>query len=179
MESETDRGKANIVLVGMPGSGKSTVGVILAKMTSRGFVDTDVIIQTSQGRSLQDIVNTEGYMALRQIEEDTLMNLKCINHVIATGGSAVYSHSAMQHLKSRGVIVFLDVALPVLEARISNFDKRGLARRPDQSLRDLFRERLTLYRKYADITIGCGDLNQDEICAQIISLLFPLYPAPH
>ncbi len=168
MESETDRDKSNIVLIGMPGSGKSTVGVILAKMTSRGFVDTDVIIQTSQGRSLQDIVNMEGHMALRQIEEDTILNLRCLNHVIATGGSAVYSHSAMKHLKSCGVIVFLDVDLSVLEARVSNFDKRGLARRPDQSLGDLFRERLNLYRKYADITIECGDLNQDEICSQII-----------
>ncbi len=169
MGSETDRYKSNIVLIGMPGSGKSTVGVILAKMTSRNFVDTDVIIQTSQGRSLQDIVNMEGHMALRKIEEDILLNLRCISHVIATGGSAVYSHSAMQHLKSLGVIVFLDVDLPVLEARVANFDERGLARRPDQSMADLFKERFDLYRKYADITIECGDLRQEEVCSQIIT----------
>lgn len=179
MESETDRDKSNIVLIGMPGSGKSTVGVILAKMTSRDFVDTDVIIQTSQHRSLQDIVDLEGHMAFRQIEEDIILNLNCLNHVIATGGSAVYSPPAMKHLKSCGVIVFLDVGLPVLEARISNFDKRGLARRQDQSLGDLFRERLNLYRKYADITIECGDLNHEEICSKIISFPFPPYPAPH
>ena len=178
MESETARDKSSIVLIGMPGSGKSTVGVILAKMTSRDFVDTDVIIQTSKGRSLQDIVNMEGYMALRQIEEDIILTLRCFNHVIATGGSAVYSPSAMKHLKSAGVIVFLDVDLPVLEGRVSNLDKRGLARRPDQTLGDLFRERINLYRKYADITIECGNLNHEGICSQIISVAFPPDSAP-
>ncbi|MCK5404542.1 MAG: shikimate kinase, partial [Desulfobulbaceae bacterium] len=81
--------KSNIVLIGMPGSGKSTIGVILAKMTTRDFVDTDVVIQTSQGRSLQDIVDTEGHQGLRRIEEDILRDLRCSYHVIATGGSAV------------------------------------------------------------------------------------------
>ena len=94
---------SNIVLIGMPGSGKSTVGIVLAKLTSRDFVDTDVLIQTSQGRTLQDIVDTEGYMVLREIEERILLKLDCINHVIATGGSAVYSHAAMTHLKSNGI----------------------------------------------------------------------------
>jgi shikimate kinase len=92
---------SNIVLIGMPGSGKSTAGIILAKLTSRDFVDTDVLIQTSQGRTLQDIVDTEGSMVLREIEEGILLKLDCFNHVIATGGSAVYSHAAMTHLKFR------------------------------------------------------------------------------
>jgi len=159
---------SNIVLIGMPGSGKSTVGIILAKLTSRDFVDTDILIQTSQGRTLQDIVDTEGYMVLREIEERILLKLHCVNHVIATGGSAVYSHAAMTHLKSNGAVVFLNVELPVLESRIHNFATRGLAKRPDQSIEDLFEERFVLYARYADVTIECKDYTQEEVCEEII-----------
>lgn len=162
---------SNIVLIGMPGSGKSTVGILLAKLTSRDFVDTDVLIQTSQGRTLQDIVDTEGYMTLREIEERIILKTNCVNHVVATGGSAVYSHVAMTHLKSNGVIVFLNVELPVLESRIHNFATRGLAKRPDQSIKDLFEERFVLYTKYADITIECKNFIQEEVCEKIISLI--------
>jgi shikimate kinase len=160
--------KSNIVLIGMPGAGKSTVGVILAKRTSRDFIDTDVLIQIAQGRLLQNIVDTEGYMALRRIEEDILLGLNCYNHVIATGGSAVYSPVAMEHLRSNGIVVFLDVDLSTLESRVRDFDTRGLAKRPDQSLSELFKERIILYRKYADVTVDCADLSQEEVCAQII-----------
>jgi shikimate kinase len=160
--------KSNIVLIGMPGSGKSTIGVVLAKMTSKNFVDTDVIIQTLQGRSLQDIVDKEGHIALLKIEQDVLLNLLFQNYVIATGGSAVYSHTAMEHLKESGVIIFLNVDLPVLEKRISNFPGRGLVKRPDQTLADLFSERFCLYNEYADFTIECGSLTHDEICRRII-----------
>jgi shikimate kinase len=159
---------SNIVLIGMPGSGKSTVGIILAKLTSRNFIDTDVLIQISQGRTLQDIVDTEGYMALREVEERTLLKLDCFNHVIATGGSAVYSHAAMAHLKSNGTAVFLNVELAVLEARIHDYATRGLAKRSDQSFEDLFEERFTLYAKYADVTIECKDFTQEEVCKKII-----------
>ncbi len=163
--------KSNIILIGMPGAGKSTAGVILAKKTSRDFIDTDVLIQVSKGRSLQDIVDKDGYMDLRRIEEEVLLDLHCDNHVIATGGSAVYSGPAMQHLKSDGVVVFLDVELPVLKNRIKDYDKRGLAKHPDQSLEDLFEERLVLYKKYADVTIDCSGLTQEEVCAWIERLL--------
>jgi shikimate kinase len=159
---------SNIVLIGMPGSGKSTVGIILAKMTSRDFMDTDVLIQTTQGQTLQDIVDTQGYMAFRTIEERIILNLDCVNHVIATGGSAVYSHGAMMHLKSNATAVFLNVALPILEARIHDYETRGLSKRPDQSFDDLFKERLTLYIKYADVTIDCKDLTQEKVCEKII-----------
>jgi shikimate kinase len=162
---------SNIVLIGMPGSGKSTVGVILAKLTSLDFVDTDVLIQTFHGRSLQDIVDTDGHMALRKIEEDTLLGIDCRNYVIATGGSAAYSHAAMIHLKAAGIIVFLDVDLLTLESRINNFDTRGLAKRPDQSFAELFAERFVLYTKYADITVKCVDLTQKEVCSRIINEL--------
>ncbi len=162
---------SNIVLIGMPGSGKSTVGVILAKLLSLDFIDTDVLIQVSQGESLQDIIDTKGHMALRAIEEKELLNLSCRNHIIATGGSAAYSHDAMVHLKSGGIIVFLDVDLPTLISRVNNFDTRGLAKRPNQSFADLFEERFTLYTKYADVTIKYSDLTQEEVCAKIINKL--------
>ncbi len=158
----------NIILIGMPGSGKSTVGVILAKLMSRTFIDTDLIIQTSQNRSLQDIVDKKGHMALRKIEEEILLGLNCSNSIIATGGSAVYSHAAISHLKSNGIAVFLNVDHTELEARIHNFETRGLAKRPDQNLNDLFRERLDLYKKYSEVTIDCKGLTQEEVCDIIV-----------
>lgn len=155
----------------MPGAGKSTVGVILAKLTSRDFVDTDVLIQTLHKRTLQNIVDTDGYAVLRSIEGEVLRGLSVHNCVVATGGSAVYSDEAMVHLKSDGLAVFLDVDLPTLESRIHDYSTRGLAKRPDQDFSDLFRERSALYRKYADVTITCTGLTQEEVCARIIDSL--------
>jgi len=160
---------SNLVLIGMPVSGKSTVGVILAKKTSRDFVDTDVLIQTSQKRTLQDIVDTDGYTVLRKIEEEALLGLFMQNHVIATGGSAVYSDQAMTHLKSDGILIFLDVDLATLESRVRDFSTRGLARRPDQSFAELFDERLPLYTKHADITIKCDGMTQEQVCERLIA----------
>ena len=157
----------NIVLIGMPGAGKSTVGVILAKQTSRDFVDTDVLIQTSQQKSLQEILDERGYKALRRIEEEILLGLDLRNHVVATGGSAAYSSAAMSHLRQHGVAVFLRVALAELRRRITNFDTRGIARAPEQSFAEVYEERSLLYTKYADITINCADQNQDEISENI------------
>lgn len=163
--------RSNIVLIGMPGSGKSTVGVMLAKLTARNFVDTDVLIQTALRRTLQDIVDRDGYLALRRIEENVLLELDCRNHVIATGGSAVYSQPAMTHLKSAGIAVFLNVDLRTLKSRVQDYETRGLAKRPDQGLGDLFRERFALYETYADITIDCIGRTHEEVCAQIIKEL--------
>jgi shikimate kinase len=163
--------KSNIVLVGMPGSGKSTVGVILAKLLSYDFLDTDVLIQSSQRRALQDIVDRDGHLALRKIEEDTLLSLDLQHHVIATGGSAVYSAAAMAHLAAIGTVVFLDVDLATLERRVDNLATRGLVRRPGQSLADLFAEREALYKQAADITINCTGMTQEAVCSAIIARL--------
>jgi shikimate kinase len=162
---------SNTVLIGMPGSGKSTVGVLLARLTARGFVDTDKLIQESTGRTLQDIVDRDGHMALRKIEEDLLVSLDYHDHVIATGGSAVYSQTAMEHLKTDGLIVFLDVDLSTLESRVHDSATRGLAKRPDQTLADLFEERLPLYTRYADVTVSCGGLTDEEVCSRIVGEL--------
>ena len=163
--------KTNIVLIGMPGSGKSTVGVILAKMLAKSFLDTDILIQNSENRTLQDIVDQEGHMALRAIEEQVLLGIRCNHHVIATGGSAAYSEAAMHHLKREGVLVFLHADLPSLRKRISNYETRGLAKRPDQSFLDLFNERLALYEKYSDITIFSSELTQEQVSTMVINKL--------
>jgi shikimate kinase len=163
--------KSNFVLIGMPGSGKSTIGVILAKRSSHDFIDTDVLIQSVQKRSLQDILDNDGYLALREIEAEVLQGLNVQNHVISTGGSAVYSDAAMRHLKRDGVMIYLDVSLDTLRSRITDYETRGIAKRPDQSFDDLFLERTLLYRKYADLTI-CGDgLNQDQVCERLMAAL--------
>ncbi len=159
---------SNIVLIGMPGSGKSTVGVILAKLTGRDFVDTDVLIQKEQGRVLQDIVDRDGYLKLRELEEKTILGLDLHSHVIATGGSAVYSEAAMKHLKSNGIAVFLNVDLQTLFTRVRDFETRGLAKRPDQGVADLFSERHALYRRYADVIIDCEGITHEEVVAKII-----------
>ena len=162
----------NIVLIGMPGSGKSTVGIILAKMLARPFLDTDILIQLVEKRSLQDIIDHEGHMALREIEERVLLEVNCKNHVIATGGSAAYSKRAMLHLKKNALIVFLDASLKTLKSRIHNYETRGLAKSPEQSFADLFHERFELYNRYADITIDSNRGSQEEVC-QNISALYP------
>ncbi len=162
------RTQQNLVLIGMPGAGKSTVGVILAKKTTRDFVDTDVLIQTSQGRTLQDIVDTDGYAVLLKIEESILLGLSVRNSVIATGGSAVHSDRAMIRLKTHGILIFLHANLATLESRIPDFSTRGLAIRPGQSFAELFDERLALYMKYADITITCDGMTHEQVCERII-----------
>lgn len=159
--------RSNIVLIGMPGAGKSTVGVILAKQLARNFLDTDLLIQVEEGQSLQQIVDREGYLSLRRIEERVLLGLACRDHVIATGGSAVYGESAMEHLRALGAIVFLDVDLPTLVGRIRDFGTRGVARRPEQTLADLFEERSALYRRFAETVIDCRGLTQELVCAAI------------
>jgi shikimate kinase len=164
---------SNIVLIGMPGSGKSTVGVLLAKLAALDFVDTDILIQSEQHRPLQDIVDHDGYLALRQIEEDVLLRLRVREHVIATGGSAVYSHAAMEHLKADATTVFLEVDMATLRARVKDYDTRGLAKRPDQTLEELFEERSALYRRrYADVTISGIGLTHEEVCAAILRELW-------
>ncbi|MDO3720567.1 shikimate kinase [Marinobacter sp. chi1] len=162
----------NIVLIGMPGSGKSTVGVLLAKRLGMGFVDTDLLIQEKAGRTLQDIVDEDGYQALRHIEEEVLLELDVHHQIISTGGSAVYSEAAMAHLKANGVVVFLDIPLDLVIQRIGDYSARGISRRPDQSLDDLFDERFALYSRYADIAVKGEGRSQDEVCEAVVEKIY-------
>ena len=163
--------KSNIALIGMPGSGKSTVGVLLAKATGRDFVDTDLIVQKRTGQTLQSIVDSRGYEALREEEERALLSLTCTDCVIATGGSVVYTETGMAHLRSTSRVVFLDVSLATVRERIGDYSLRGISKRPEQSIEDLYRERHSLYQYHADLTIACDGLSQDEVCRRIIEVL--------
>ena len=160
---------SSIILIGMPGAGKSTIGVQLAKVTAKDFVDTDLLIQLREHKSLQQIIDETDYLNLRRIEEEVLCDVDCDNHIIATGGSAVYSEQAMRTLKSLGPIIFLDVPLEELKSRIKNYERRGIACKPDQNFSDLFNERNALYRRYADHVVNCEGKSQDEIIAIICS----------
>lgn len=158
---------SNIVLIGMPGAGKSTIGVVLAKKLGMGFVDSDILIQQREKRSLQDIVDAEGYLSLRDIEEEVLLAVRYSHYVIATGGSAVYSARAMANLRQDGLAVYLRLDFAALEQRVRDFHVRGIARRPDQSFFDLFRERTVLYQGYADIVVNCDGRGVEAICDEI------------
>lgn len=158
----------SLILVGMPGAGKSTIGLLLAKELAKDFVDTDLLIQLRENKTLQDIIEQQDYLALRRIEEEILLGMSYPNHVIATGGSVIYSAEGMGHLKTFGRIIFLDVPIDELERRIHNYEARGIARRSDQSFADLFAERRKLYQQYADITINCMNKSQALIVQEII-----------
>jgi shikimate kinase len=161
----------SITLIGMPGAGKSTIGVLLAKELAKDFVDTDVLIQVREQKTLQDIMDASDYLNLRRIEEDVILTTDLHNHVIATGGSAVYGDAGMQHLKRYGPLVFLSVSLAELQRRIHNYASRGIARRPDQSFDEVFEERNRLYRHYADLVVECDGRNQAQIIDQLLAAL--------
>jgi len=152
----------------MPGAGKSTVGVQLAKYLGQDFIDTDILIQTQQEKQLQEILDSEGHLALRQIEEETLLGIQSKNSLISTGGSAVYSEKAMHHLKSLGIIVYLEVSLDVLKQRVTDEDSIGIARSKGQTFDDIYQERTPLYRQYADIIYNN---NQNIDIAQLITTI--------
>ncbi len=142
----------NIVLIGMPASGKSTLGVLLAKQLGYDFVDADLLIQRSAGKILQRVLDEDGAEAFAALESGVLCSLSYENTVIATGGSAVYHADAMRHLSEIGHIVYLKIPFSFLERRLGNLAVRGVLRRPGQSLADLFEERRALYEKYAEYT---------------------------
>lgn len=155
----------------MPGAGKSTIGVLLAKALSRDFVDTDLLIQAAEGRGLQEMIDSDGLDDFLAIEERHILALNAHGAVIATGGSVVYSEEAMRHLKLNGTVVYLQMPLSDLEARITDMDSRGVVIAPWQSLTDLYHERLPLYEHFADITIDCAGLSHGQMVAQLMSAL--------
>ncbi|QIT56685.1 shikimate kinase [Aquisalimonas sp. 2447] len=165
-----DRG--NLVLIGMPGSGKSTIGRLLADRLGRRFVDTDALVEASRKCSLQTIVDAEGPAGVLAAEETEARALDCRDTVIATGGSMVYSEPAMTALKRLGRILWLDVPLAALQQRVGSGADRGLAMRPDQDLSDLASERLPLYARHADLRIPApAGASPEDITAVILAQL--------
>lgn len=153
----------NYVLIGLPGSGKSTIGVMLAKYIGYGFIDTDLMIQMQEKRKLSEIIAEEGSEGFIQIENRVLSCVAADRCVIATGGSAVYGPEAMEHFRNMGKIVYLKISYSEMQHRIrNNFRKRGVVLRHGESESDLYRERVPLYEKYADITIDEGGRDSEE-----------------
>jgi len=153
---------ACIVLTGMPGVGKSTIGVLLAKATARDFVDTDVVLQAREHRTLQQIAEAAGREGFRDIEAAAICSLDCPGAVVATGGSVIYREAAMAHLRKIGVVVFMDLAMEPLLERLGDLDARGVSRGPGQTIEDLYRERKPLYEKYAHVTVDLTGLDHEE-----------------
>ncbi len=161
----------NIVLIGMPGCGKSTLGVVLAKALSMGFCDTDLIIQQFEKRKLQEIINSDGVEKFLELEEKYILSLESENMVIATGGSAVLSEKVMAHLKKNGTVIYLKVDFHHISKRIRNQVSRGIAFGNGQTLRDVYDYRTPLYEKYADIAIECNKRKFNDIIKDIEKLL--------
>lgn len=161
----------NIILIGMPGAGKSTVGVILAKTLGFKFIDSDIVIQEREGRLLQEIIDDRGITYFLKAEESALLSLDCKSTVIATGGSAVLSEKAMNCLKSAGTAVYIKVGIKELEKRLNNITTRGIVKENGQNIEDISRIREPLYEKYADITADAEKLSVEEIVLYIKNIL--------
>ena len=162
---------ANVVLIGMPGCGKSTVGVLLAKALGMSFVDTDVVLQARERRKLQTIINKIGIDAFLLREEEAILGLDCDRTVVATGGSVVYGRRAMEHLHAHGVVVYIRLPYETIQARLSNLATRGVTLRPGQTLRDLYDERVPLYEAEADIVFDAQDGDIEQTVERIAACL--------
>lgn len=161
---------SNIILIGMPGCGKSTVGVILAKTLGIGFVDTDLIIQQQEKRLLQDIIDTDGIDYFLDCEAKAVKSLDYDNCVIATGGSVVYREGAIDHLKKNGKIIYLNVPLSEIKKRLNNISTRGIAAQKNDTIDDIYNERVTLYNKYADITLELDGTSVEQAVEKIVKI---------
>lgn len=142
----------NVVLIGMPGSGKSTLGVVLAKKLNMNFIDSDLVIQEKFGKTLEELIDENGDAGFIRIENDVNKNINADNAIIATGGSAVYGEEAMTHFKENGVVVFLDVPIEEIQERIGSLKERGVVSNGKEGIDEIFADRDMLYRRYADIT---------------------------
>jgi len=166
----------NIILIGMPGTGKSTVGVLLAKSLRLNFTDTDIVMQQAEGQSLAGLLERHGIEGFLRVEEHHALSLDVDDTIIATGGSVVYSDRAMQHLRRNGICVYLFTPLALLEMRLHNLYTRGVVMRPGKTLKDLFNERHPLCQRYADIEMDCLGRDHEAVVAAIRERLSAAHP---
>ena len=160
----------NIILIGMPGVGKSTVGVVLAKTLGYAFLDSDLLIQEREGLLLHEIIEKYGLERINQIESEVNASIEAEDTVIATGGSVVYGTEAMMHLKALGTVVYLKLSYVELTERLGDLNKRGVSIRPGETLETLYEERIPIYERYADVTVDCEDLSIRDIVKKITYL---------
>lgn len=161
----------NVILIGMPGVGKSTLGVLLAKALGYRFLDTDLVLQAQEGRLLREIIAAEGIDGFLALEGRVCGSLQADRSVIATGGSVVYSPEAMAHLRSIGTVVYLKLGYNALARRLGSLKKRGVILRPGQTLKTLYQERTPLYAQYAHLTVDCGGQDVEQSAALILQRL--------
>jgi shikimate kinase len=163
--------KKNIALIGMPAVGKSTVGVLLAKKMGFDFMDTDIVIQAKEQQTLAQIIACHGLEQFLEIEKQHVLGIRCTSHVIATGGSVIYKPETMDHLAKTCIVVYLAIDLDMLKTRLSDVITRGVAISPGKTIDDLYRERVPLYEKYADLAVHCRKQFPDQVAKQIIQSL--------
>lgn len=162
---------SNLVLIGMPGCGKSTCGVLAAKSLCMSFVDTDLLIQQAEGMTLQSIIDGKGLDYFEECEEKCLSSLNLNNSVVSTGGSAVYYDSSMNHLKEDGKVIYLKISFDEMMSRIKNITSRGIALGEGETLEQMFERREKLYKKYADVVIDCDNSTVEQTVQQICSVV--------
>lgn len=168
--------KDNIILIGMPGAGKSTLGVLLAKALNYGFADTDLMIQIRYGKKLYEIIDEQGLSYFLSAENQVLSQIQLNRTVIATGGSAVFGTLAMEHLGSIGTIVYIRLGCEEIERRVRNIKTRGIVMEQGQSLKDLYKQRIPLYEKYADIIVDADGMTIEE-CVKMIADACSVHPS--
>jgi len=161
----------NIIMIGMPGCGKSTIGVVLAKVLGMGFMDSDLVIQSREGKLLHDIIKEQGMEKFLEIEDKINSEIVCDRVVISTGGSVVYGKNAMEHLKKIGMVVYIKLPYEDIKGRLGNLENRGVAIKDGYSLKDLYDERTPLYEQYADITAETHGLTIEQSVKLIEGLL--------
>jgi shikimate kinase len=164
----------NIILIGMPGAGKSTVGVVLAKILGFSFLDSDLLIQQEEGKLLYELIDLYKIEGFLKIEDRINANIETKRCVIATGGSAIYGKKAMEHFQKNGILIYLELSYESLKKRLGDLNKRGVTLKKDQSLKELYKERIPLYEKYANVTIHCDQKPIREI-AQEIAFIYKEY----
>lgn len=157
----------NIVLIGMPGAGKSTLGVLLAKVLNYDFLDADIVIQKKVGKKLYQIIEEVGIDEFLKIENEVIAGLEVKNTVIATGGSAIYGKEAMYNMKNNGVVVYIKLSCDEIKNRVKNITTRGIAIKDGKTLDDIYAERVPIYESYADITIACDNTTIEEAVAML------------